>query len=48
MAEPPCVVSEDGPERDQAAQKLVRRMLVVGVSRYDPDPLAALAQGGQA
>jgi hypothetical protein len=34
--EPPCVVSEDGPERDHAAQKLVRRMLAVGVSRYDP------------
>jgi hypothetical protein len=46
--EPPCVVSEDGLERDHAAQKLVRRMPVVGVSRYDPDPLAALAKGGEA
>jgi hypothetical protein len=42
--EPPCVVSEDDPnERDKSAQELLRRMLAAGVSRYDRDPLAALA-----
>jgi hypothetical protein len=39
--EPPCVVSEDGPERDSVAQALLRKMLAAGVSRYEPDPLAA-------
>lgn len=42
--EPPCVADEDGPaERDKAAQKLLREMLALGVSRYDPDPVAAIA-----
>ena len=42
--EPPCVEDEDDPDpRDPGAQKLLRRMLVVGVSRYDPDPLTAMA-----
>jgi hypothetical protein len=40
---PPCSVDEDDPdERDRDAQKLLQRMLAAGVSRYDPDPLAAL------
>jgi hypothetical protein len=42
--EPPCVVSEDNPgERDADAQALLRRMLEAGLSRYEPDPLQALA-----
>ena len=41
--EPPCVADEDDPnERDKGAQKLLRRMLDAGVSRFDPDPLAAI------
>lgn len=41
--ESPCVVDEDDPEeRDKQAQHLLRQMLAAGVSRYDPDPLAAL------
>jgi hypothetical protein len=40
---PPSAVDEDDPdEDDRAAQKLLRRMLAAGVSRYDPDPLRAL------
>ncbi len=43
--EPPCVVDEDDPkERDKAAQRLLRKMLDAGVSRYEPDPLSALAE----
>jgi hypothetical protein len=41
--EPPCCASENNPdERDKAAQVLLRRMLAAGVSRYHPDPLAAI------
>jgi hypothetical protein len=43
--QPPCVADEDGPdERDKEAQRLLRQMLTAGVSRYDPDPLAALTK----
>lgn len=41
---PPCVVDEDGFERDPIAQTILRQMLGAGVSRYDPDPLKALAR----
>jgi hypothetical protein len=42
--EPPCVCSEDDPdERDKDGQRLLQRMLAAGLSRYEPDPLAALA-----
>src|SRR5262249_25615653 len=42
---PPSSVAEDDPdEDDEDAQMLLRRMLAAGVSRYDPDPLAALKQ----
>ena len=42
---PPCVASEDDPdERDKDAQKLLRKMLAACVSRYDPNPMAALAK----
>jgi hypothetical protein len=42
--EPPCVADENDPhERDKEAQDLLRRMLSAGVSRYDPDPRAAIA-----
>jgi hypothetical protein len=44
--EPPCCVSPEGPERDHAAQRLLRKMLAAGVSRYDPDPVAAIARAG--
>ena len=41
---PPCHADEDDPdERDKKAQHLLRKMLAAGVSRYDPDPLTALA-----
>lgn len=42
---PPMCAAEDEPrERDKAAQSLLRQMLRAGVSRYDPDPAAALAK----
>jgi hypothetical protein len=43
---PPCDVSEDDDSEgvDAAAVKLLRKMLAAGVSRYAPDPLAALAE----
>jgi hypothetical protein len=40
--EPPVVASESGIDRDPNAQALLRRMLAAGLSRYEPDPLAAL------
>jgi len=40
--EPPCAVDEDAAE-DSPARTLLRRMLAAGVSRYHPDPMAALA-----
>jgi len=40
---PPFVADEDDPnERDKAAQALLRKTLAAGISRYEPDPLAAL------
>jgi hypothetical protein len=40
---PPCHADEDDPdEQDKKAQHLLRKMLAAGVSRFDPDPLAAL------
>jgi hypothetical protein len=45
--EPPCIADEDDPnERDKDAQRLLRKMLAAGISRYDPDPLAALEKAG--
>src|SRR5262245_56299866 len=39
----PSSADENDPnERDKDAQKLLRKMLAANVSRYDPDPLAAL------
>jgi hypothetical protein len=47
--EPPSVVDAADPhERDRAAQKLLRRMLALGISRYHPDPLAAIAAAKRA
>ena len=41
--EPPSVADENDPEeRDKGAQRLLRRMLAAGLSRFDPDPVAAL------
>src|SRR5262245_60029022 len=41
--QPPGVANEDEPNvRDKDAQQLLRRMLAAGLSRYEPDPLAAL------
>jgi hypothetical protein len=48
---PPCHVDEDQDYGDPAydhgkknrAQALLRKMIKLGVSRYDPDPLAAIA-----
>ena len=34
-------------ESDTAARKLLRRMLRAGVSRFDPDPLAALERANR-
>jgi hypothetical protein len=46
--EPPLVVDEhDEHERDADAQKLLREMLALGVSRYDPDPVAAIEAAKQ-
>lgn len=43
--EPPCVADEDDPHpRDPGAQKLLRELLQHNISRYEPDPLAALHQ----
>jgi hypothetical protein len=46
---PPCHIDEDADEPDNAerepdtiGRKLLRQMLRAGVSRFDPDPLAAL------
>ncbi len=46
--EPPCVAFEDDDpeERDKQAQALLRRMLSAGVSRFAPDPMAALEAAG--
>jgi hypothetical protein len=41
--EPVCSVDEDDPnERSKDAQAMLRRMLAAGVSRFHPDPVAAL------
>jgi hypothetical protein len=40
---PPCVADENDPkERDRQAQKLLRRMLAAGISRFEPEPLKPL------
>ena len=42
--ESPCWADESDPHpKDKAAQHLLRQMLRAGVSRYEPDPMAALA-----
>ena len=38
---PPCEVEPDDRQHRQAA-KLLREMLALGVSKYHPDPLAAI------
>jgi hypothetical protein len=42
--DPPCFINDpDNPEpRQEAAAALLRKMLANGVSKYDPDPLAAV------
>jgi len=41
--EPPCVCDEDDAnDRSPEGRKLLRQMLRAGVSRYAPDPMAAL------
>ena len=41
--EPPCVEDESDPNpRDPGAQKLLGEMLQANISRYEPDPMAAL------
>jgi hypothetical protein len=43
--EPPCWANEfEAHPRDKAAQHLLRQMLRAGLSRYEPDPMAALAK----
>jgi len=49
---PPCMMDEDDPDIDdpdaddvmdiRQAGKLLRRMLAAGVSRWHPDPIAAM------
>ena len=42
---PPCVCSPDDPNaREKDGQKLLVRMLDAGLSRWEPDPMAALAK----
>jgi hypothetical protein len=46
--EPPCMADEDDPRaRDKDAQRLLRRMLKAGLSRYEPNPRAALAKSNR-
>lgn len=41
---PPCHVDEDSPrDREHDAVRLLKRMLSHGVSRWDPDPIGAIA-----
>src|SRR5262245_44236046 len=41
---PPCWANEHDPHPpDKAAQHLLRQLLRAGLSRYEPDPMAALA-----
>lgn len=39
---PPCIA--DGYHSDPAAKKLLQQMLDLGISRYAPDPMAAIEQ----
>jgi hypothetical protein len=40
---PPCSVSENASDaRDTDAQRLLRKMLQAGLSRYEPDPIRAM------
>jgi hypothetical protein len=39
---PPMYGDIDRPRRDQHAAELLQRMLDAGLSRYEPDPVAAL------
>jgi hypothetical protein len=46
--DPPCVVSaESTDEPDKQGQKLLRKMLDNGLSRYEPDPLRALQRNAK-
>src|SRR5262245_58595280 len=46
--EPPCWADEfEEHPRDKAAQHLLRQMLRAGLSRYEPDPMAALAKASK-
>ena len=45
--QPPCHVDEDDPGEDKEAQQLLREMLALGVSRYHPDPMAAIEAAKQ-
>jgi len=43
--QPPCWADEDDKfPADQDAQRLLRKMLAAGISRYHPNPMAALAK----
>ena len=47
--DPPYMMGEDDPnEPDKDGQRLLRRMLAAGLSRYEPDPEQALAAAGRA
>jgi hypothetical protein len=42
--EPPCIVDADDPDdRAPEARRLLLKMLAANISRYDPDPMAALS-----
>ena len=41
---PPCVAHIIEPRRDEHAAELLHRLLAAGSSRYEPDPIAALAE----
>ena len=41
---PPCVAHFIEPRRDEHAAELLHRLLAAGSSRYEPDPIAALAE----
>ncbi len=46
--EPPCVLDPDIPLRahpdELRGMRMLRQMLALGISRWHPDPLAALAE----
>jgi hypothetical protein len=45
--DPPCWGAGDPSWRDEDAARLLHQMLALGVSKYEPDPMAAMAAAKQ-